>query len=872
MTRRARRRAPLLGAMLLCACARGEPRAPAARVLDDFEAAAAWSAAGSDGVLASADSVPGQSGQALRLSFDFQGHGGHVGVRRALGLTLPPHNYEVSLFVRGSAPANDLQFKLLDASGDNVWWFRRKDFVVSSEWQRLSFKKRQLEFAWGPTHDRSLHSAAALELVLAAGQGGRGSIEFDGLTIRELPEPPAVPPRPIASASDGSDQAPLVLDGNLDTTWTAASGRAQTLELDLGYAREFGGLVLRWAPGAFASDYDVELSHDRTRWERVRHVIGGNGGRDALLLTESEARYVRLRLNAGPGPRYALAELEVKDLGFGASPNAFLAALAREAPRGRYPRAFVGEQPYWTLVGVDGGADSGLLSEDGALELGRGRVSLEPFVVRGSELTSWADVELSQSLEDGYLPIPTVSWRHPEWELRVTAFASGDAGHADLVARYELTNRTDRPLEQTLLLAVRPLQVNPPTQFLNQVGGFTPVRALDFHHGSLSVNGVRTLLPLVVPARVALSSFDAAEFPERLPSPGAGAAAVADDTGLGSAVLEYPLSLAPGASAVIALRAPLLGAEPRPTSPIAELAREQAAVAAAWHERLDRVEIRVPPAGQRLVDTLRSSLAHILLSRDGPMLRPGTRSYGRSWIRDGAMMSESLLRLGHEAVAQSYFDWYAPRQFDSGKVPCCVDARGADPVPEHDSSGELIFLAAELYRFTRDRERLVSSWPHVAAAAEYLDGLRREERAAHPHVAAGDPTLGLLPPSISHEGYSDKPAYSYWDDFWALIGYQDATWLAEIIGDPEARRRLSRSRDEFREAVYTSVRASAARYAISFIPGAADRGDFDATSTTIALAPGREGPHLPRDLLLGTFERYWDEFTSRRSGGTAWGA
>jgi hypothetical protein len=31
--------------------------------------------------------------------------------------------------------------------------------------------------------------------------------------------------------------------------------------------------------------------------------------------------------------------------------------------------------------------------------------------------------------------------------------------------------------------------------------------------------------------------------------------------------------------------------------------------------------------------------------------------------------------------------WYAPHQFDNGKVPCCVDDRGADPVPEHDSGG-----------------------------------------------------------------------------------------------------------------------------------------------------------------------------------------
>ena len=51
---------------------------------------------------------------------------------------------------------------------------------------------------------------------------------------------------------------------------------------------------------------------------------------------------------------------------------------------------------------------------------------------------------------------------------------------------------------------------------------------------------------------------------------------------------------------------------------------------------------------------------------------------------------------------------------------------------------------------------------------------------------------------------------------------------------------------------------------------AAELGDFDATSTTIALAPGGEHAHLPQDLLLATFERYWREFVDRRDGRTPW--
>ena len=42
------------------------------------------------------------------------------------------------------------------------------------------------------------------------------------------------------------------------------------------------------------------------------------------------------------------------------------------------------------------------------------------------------------------------------------------------------------------------------------------------------------------------------------------------------------------------------------------------------------------------------------MSRQGAMLKPGTRTYARAWIRDGAMMSEALLRMGRADVAREF--------------------------------------------------------------------------------------------------------------------------------------------------------------------------------------------------------------------------
>jgi hypothetical protein len=234
------------------------------------------------------------------------------------------------------------------------------------------------------------------------------------------------------------------------------------------------------------------------------------------------------------------------------------------------------------------------------------------------------------------------------------------------------------------------------------------------------------------------------------------------------------------------------------------------------------------------------------------------------------LTSEAMLRLGHEDVGRDFLRWYAPYQFPSGKVPCCVDARGADPVPENDSHGEFIFLVSELYRYTHDRALLEAMWPHVEAAAGYMETLRQSERSAANLSPARRAFYGLLPASISHEGYAAKPMHSYWDDFWALKGYEEAVAIGTVLGHQEATTRLTRQRDEFRHDMYASLAASTAAHGIAYVPGCAELGDFDATSTTIALDPVGEQARLPQELLLATFERYWQAFVARRDGVTPW--
>jgi hypothetical protein len=302
----------------------------------------------------------------------------------------------------------------------------------------------------------------------------------------------------------------------------------------------------------------------------------------------------------------------------------------------------------------------------------------------------------------------------------------------------------------------------------------------------------------------------------------------------------------------------------------AEASAHLSAVARIWRQESSRVSITVPAAGREHLDTLRANEAYMLINRDGPALQPGARSYRRSWIRDGAMMAAALLRLGHEDEVEAYARWFASHQYPDGKVPCCVDARGADPVPENDADGELIFLVAETARLTGDTAFAAELWPHVAAAVGHLDALRAQRRTEAYRTPDTLVFFGLMPESISHEGYSAKPMHSYWDDFWALRGYADAAELAARLGKADEAARIAASRDEFRADLVASIERAMAAHGIDYIPGCAELGDFDATSTTVALAPTAADAHLPREAIERTFEKYWTNFVARRDGVQPW--
>jgi hypothetical protein len=418
------------------------------------------------------------------------------------------------------------------------------------------------------------------------------------------------------------------------------------------------------------------------------------------------------------------------------------------------------------------------------VEPDRASFSLEPFLFADGELVTWADADVSQSLAESCLPIPSSQWRWRDLRLATTAFASGEGAHACARVRYEVENTGHATKRVRLFAALRPFQVTPPWQSFQGMGGTSPITDLAWGAGAVAVNGRKVVIPLDPPSGFGAAAFEqggvtrhlvAGELPPR--------SHVRDDFAHASGALCWDLDLAPGEARAVEVAVPF-GEQPPGACDIEAVCRSARATpldatTRAWQERLGAVGIRLGAAGSDCVDALRTATAHILVNRDAAALQPGPRRYTRSWIRDGATMSAALLRMGCHSAVRDFARWYAPYQAADGNVPCAVDHNGPDWLPEHDSHGQLAFTVAEYWRITGDRDLAAELWPAVLGATRYLEQLRAQRLGSEFRGSEQRACYGLLPESASHEGYLAHPVHAYWDDFWALRGLGDAADLAQ---------------------------------------------------------------------------------------------
>jgi hypothetical protein len=797
--------------------------------------AAAWSpvAAGEAQLVLSSASAGGR--RALRLDFDFKGGTGFVVARCPVQHEVR-EDYTVTFRLRGVGPANNFELKLVDSSGQNVWRHVQRNLQPPERWKRFRIDSREFEFAWGPASGGVPKNLGAIELAIVAGTGGAGTLWISDLAVEDhalltgarASASSALPGFDADQALGGSGWIPMPDDTR---PWIA---------VDFTETRRLGGLIIEWRDGAPASGFRVRASSRSQRWRTVYTAPSAGGARSYVYLPNLKTRFLRLEFDAP----FAGAALHPQSFEFSRSIEAFWYSIARHEPRGWYPRWLHREQTLWTPIGTASGTQCALMNEEGAVEIAPASFSIEPMLVIDGRLLTWADVVQRQELLDGVLPVPSAIWETAAWRLHV----QGEATTSGLVrVRYRLENRSDRSLSARLLVLVRPFQVTPPWQQVGRIGGVSLVHDLVWEAGALRVNETGAIVPASSPSGFTVTRFDEGFVALRLAVARREPAdtGVHDALGLASGALAFDLAIDPRATAER-----IVECLPAHSSlPIGEPAFD-------WAKELPAAQWS--GAGWAM-DAIRAALtatAHILVTRSGAALQPGPRRYARSWIRDGSIMSAALLRMGHAKEVLEFIRWYAPYQRADGFVPCCVDRNGPDWLVEHDSHGQLIAVIADCYRFTADARFLEESWPYVRKAAGCIARLLEED--------------GLLPVSVSHEGYLAQPVHSYWDDFWALRGLRDAVDLAHKIEDRDAAGLWGRVAARLASALFGSIERTRALHELDFIPGSVEWADFDPTATANAIALLDVAEGLDSSAVEHTFDRYLYDWRRRRSGALEW--
>ena len=855
-------------------------------VFDECDDAKAWTSFQSAGVEVNHQSVE----KTIRFDVVFTKGSGYGGIFRNFNAPLP-ENYEISFMMKATVPVNNFEVKVSsDSAGKNIWWVNNKNYTYPADWKRIVVKKRHLNFAWGPNPTPHPSKLSRLELVVTAGTGGKGSVWIDDVTLTTLPTAPAKIPEPAVTVSSfvkKSGIAENVLP-HRKGMWISKSSRNEWIEFDLKYEKEFGGVNLVWDPSMKGLSYNILGSFDRKKYDTLYSVTNGKSGAVLHFLPESEARFVRLQLkgNSSNLP-FKLEEFSVIASESLSTPNQYFEHVAASSPSGMFPRYFLKQQPYWTVVGVPSDTREALFNEDGVFEVDKQRFSIEPFIVSNSKLLTWANtIPLvkgdtgggeRQTLEENYLPIPTVTRTYEDIGLQITLLATGEAGHSAIMARYVVKNSSGKNQKGSLYLALRPFQVNPTSQWLNFDGGFAKTNRISIDGNRATVDD-KTVIVSGYPTSFGAAAVEQGDITDFISLHSIPQSHVAEQfQGMTSGAFQYAFNLKPGDSVVVIATVPFMPEGNRwlnnvPT--VEEFQKTLVEVKSFWKKILNTVEFNVPKDAQRLVDIIRSNLAYILINKDKFGFQPGSRSYERSWIRDGSMTSDALLKLGITEEPKKFLEWYSSYQYESGAVPCVVDTRGPDPVPEHDSHGQLIFACMEYFRFTNDTAFLRARWKNIAGAVNYIQSLRAQRMT--PEYQDGNDEkkafYGLVTESISHEGYSAKPMHSYWDNFFVLKGLKDAAAAAAVLGKQKVEREYDSLAKAFRTDLYNSITLAMKNRNINYIPGCVELGDFDATSTSIALFPNGELKFIPQPAFNATFDKYFDWFVQRAENKITWDA
>ncbi len=656
-----------------------------------------------------------------------------------------------------------------------------------------------------------------------------------------------------------------ILDNDHQTVWHSGKTNKAIVELNFVKEYELGGLFIFW-DNDFAKDYTIDYSVDGKLWQNIKTVTSGNGDWDKFYFDKVKIKYLRINcIKSATGAGFGIRDIEIKGADESVTPLRLYEIKAEEAPAGYYPIWLSKKQIYWTVSGVLDDDKEILLSEFSDVEPDKGSFSIMPYLYLDNKLITRNDVIITHKLEKDYLPIPSVIWENDKINFETKAIVYGKEDESVAYMRYKVKNVTKNMVSGKFYLTIRPFQVNPPWQY----GGLSKIENIYNEKDVIFVDN-KKIFTITPPAKIGFVTSREGDIIDyvwtgklfNLSNK------VYDENGFASGAIEYDLILKPEEEKNFYIAIPLhkTFSEIKFDNFDIQFENMTKDTTKIFDDIVSKTEFNIRQ--KDVLNTLKSNLLYLLINKDKDTLHPGSRNYQRAWMRDGALMCRALLNMGYTKGIEDFIEIFAKNQFSDGKIPAIIDVNGVDPIDEFDSQGQFVYVILQYYYHTKNKLVLEKYWPNIKKALEFLVQLRNKRLTEEYKNGPVEKRIlyGILPESVSHEGYFNPPRHSYWDDFWALKGYKDAKIIAKILGKNDMINWIQREETALRKSLLESIKLVMRYRNIDYIPGCAELGDFDPTSTAIAVAICDETKYLPQEILENTFDKYYREKDLNLSG------
>jgi len=528
----------------------------------------------------------------------------------------------------------------------------------------------------------------------------------------------------------------------------------------------------------------------------------------------------------------------------------FLRWLAESHPDWPMPGWVHGRPLAWTMSALPEAGNEALVRSDGAVAPWATAPTVEVWLYDpiSGELAAGSEEDVGFSLQNGHLPIPRWEWTALNAAVENVLFS--DVGERATRWQVSVRNPGRTRRELVLVLVVRPFGINRSTASICSVGFQGKSR--------LWIEGNPFLAAKTPPTEMGLGTLDEAMLAAVKGQVPGSDTQLSDRSGRGAAVWTYALSLEAGEEDTLRFAFPSAPGKDWPA--IQASAESQLAEAtAAWERTVGQVTIDIPD--DFVEQGVKASTAYLLLALDANGPHPGPLSHDSMWVRDAAYIGLALLQLGHAETVRTYFPDILASQEPDGRIP---PIQGSDipwDADEWDAQGQAIFLGTMYYRYTGEIGALRRWYPSLRAAARFIVELRETQADSNPS------TRGLLPPSKSAEDLGPVDRHYYWDNFWAVVGLEEAAYAARELGEMEDAVWMEAEADALREAILDSVEAVMGSEP-PYIPGAVEEVESSAMArgTVPVLWPVRVlSPEEP--LVARSFDHYYQHWIAPDAGG-----